>query len=694
MKKMEMLKKKRIAELSHEATWVENTTNTPLPDYLERTLMLGPNYNVPNREKFPYIETVAEIEKAIKPKENVDEIRAEVTTAMSNFINYNNQPRHHQQEWIAKDVGRSRKFLKENPTILITKADKGNKTVILSAEEYETKMEEMLQDATTYQKINYDPTARVSRKIKSILDGWKDSKYIDAKTHRKLNISDCNPPRIYGLPKTHKQGRPLRPVVSTIGSTTYRLAQFLSNILGKIVGKTENHVVNSFTFATEVTGVQTDEDEVMFSLDVTSLYTNVPVEYALECINRRWNELEDHTPIDKNSFTAAVKLVLGSTFFAYKGTFYKQTFGVPMGSPLSPVVANLVMERLEQESMRTLEEKQISLKVYRRYVDDCFCIAKEAHINMIVDVFNEFHDKLKFTVEREDNDKLKFLDMTLQRTNGKITKIWTPKQTNGRYLDFHSESPFQHKKNTAIALIDRAIKLTDASERPKTITTVKQILLKNHYPKWFITKLLKNRTHQHYNTIQWEETGRKEMKFVSTPYIPCLSEKLSKILNKHNITLAHKPRDKIKNTVFSRLKDPIPKLKTKNVVYAVPCGTEDGKVYVGQTGRMLKTRINEHQNNIRKKESKTGLTQHHLDEGHNFDFANTEILERIDNQASRTIAEAFHIKLLGDDKIVNMQRECGGIDSAYNGLVGKIRTLSTHTSRPNRVTQPNQHEDG
>lgn len=193
---------------------------------------------------------------------------------------------------------------------------------------------------------------------------------------------------------------------------------------------------------------------------------------------RRWDELEDHTPIDRNSFTTAVKLVLGSTFFVHNGVFYKQTFGVPMGSPLSPVVASLVMERLEQESMRTLEEKQISIKVYRRYVDDCFCIAKEAHINTIVDVFNEFHDKLKFTVELEENEKLKFLDMTLQRTNGRITKIWTPKQTNGRYLDFNSESPFQHKKNTAIALIDRAIKLTDAAERPKAIATVKQILLK------------------------------------------------------------------------------------------------------------------------------------------------------------------------------------------------------------------------
>lgn len=178
-------------------------------------------------------------------------------------------------------------------------------------------MEGMLQDETTYEKIRYDPTARVSRKIMSILDEWKECRYIDARTHRRLNVSNCNPPRIYGLPKIHKQGRPLRPVVSTIGTTTYRLAQYLSSILGKIVGKTEAHVVNSFTFATEVSGVQVNEDEVMFSLDVTSLYTNVPVDYALECIDQRWEEIEHHTPIDKANFVSAVKLVLGSSFFVY-----------------------------------------------------------------------------------------------------------------------------------------------------------------------------------------------------------------------------------------------------------------------------------------------------------------------------------------------------------------------------------------
>ncbi|XP_055542697.1 uncharacterized protein LOC129728289 [Wyeomyia smithii] len=160
--------------MSYEPSWVENTTNTPIPEFLERTLMLGPNYNVPNRGKFPYIETLSEIEKVIKYQKNVEEIRVDVTNAMSNFLNFHNQPHHHQQDWIAKDVGRSRKFLKENPDLLIIKADKGNKTVVLSSKEYEEKIEEMLRDDNTYEKIRYDPTARVSRKIKTILDNWRE----------------------------------------------------------------------------------------------------------------------------------------------------------------------------------------------------------------------------------------------------------------------------------------------------------------------------------------------------------------------------------------------------------------------------------------------------------------------------------------------------------------------------------------
>lgn len=103
-----------------------------------------------------------------------------------------------------------------------------------------------------------------------------------SRTQGRLKESSWNPSRIYGLPKIHKENRPLRPVVSTIGSATYNIPKFLASIIENIVGKEVSHVRNSFDFAKEVTWM--DEDEVLFSLDVVLLYTNIPLDYALRCL--------------------------------------------------------------------------------------------------------------------------------------------------------------------------------------------------------------------------------------------------------------------------------------------------------------------------------------------------------------------------------------------------------------------------
>ncbi|XP_058448888.1 uncharacterized protein LOC131428848 [Malaya genurostris] len=344
-----------------------------------------------------------------------------------------------------------------------------------------------------------------------------------------------------------------------------------------------------------------------------------------------------------------------------------------MGSPLSPVIANVVMERLEQECITTLEEKHVPIKVYRRYVDDCFCVGHEEHIQQVVECFNNFHSKLQFTIEKEENGRLKFLDMMLTRRDDHIERIWSPKQTDGRYLDFGSESPYAHKCNTAIALIDRAIKLSDCKNRPSAIRTAKNILQINHYPNWFVCKTLKERVHKHYNSLQERKVTTPEQSYVAVPYIPGLSEKLERIFKKYSTKLAFRPRDKIKNQVFTKLKDPNPPGKQTNVVYTIPCGADDGKVYIVQTGRKLEARVAEHKNDTKKKDARTGLSQHTQQEGHLFDFANTRILERIDNQKSRLTAEMFHIKILGEDRTVNLQRECGTFCTTYDGLVSKLR---------------------
>ncbi|XP_062710961.1 uncharacterized protein LOC134288993 [Aedes albopictus] len=534
-----------------------------------------------------------------------------------------------------------------------------------------------------------NPTNRVLKKMNSFIDEWHRKGYIDFRTQRRLKDSSCNPPRIYGLPKIHKENRPLRPVVSTIGSATYNMARFLADVIGKVVGKTVFHVRNSFDFAEEITGVQTSEEEVLFSLDVVSLYTNVPVDYALRCLLERWPEIEQHTNIDKDSFVDAVKVVLESTFFVYQANVYAQTFGVPMGSPLSPVIANIVMEKLEQECMVKLEEKQIRMRVYKRYVDDCFCVARKDQIQTIVEVFNEFHERLQFTVEEEVDAKIKFLDMMLERENNKITTSWLPKQANGRYLDFTSKSPFQQKQNTAIALIDRAIKLSCGEKREEALNQATRILAKNNYPTWFVHRVRKQRVHKHYNSLDAETGPDQHAKYVSAPYVPCLSEKLRKILRRNDVVLASRPQNKIKHKIFSKMKDPIPPGKQRNVVYSIPCGANDGKVYVGQTKRMLEVRMAEHKNDCKKRNPKSGLAVHNMEEGHSFDFEKTAVLERIEDPETRIIAEVFHIKKMGEKQTVNLQRECGNFNSTYNGLLTRLPARSNTRMR----RRPNTNDD-
>ena len=85
----------------------------------------------------------------------------------------------------------------------------------------------------------------------------------------------------------------------------------------------------------------------MVSFDVTSLFTKVPIDAALDVISQLLREdssLIDRTPIPASDLCLPIKLCLKSTYFQFQDTFFEQLEGAAMGSPLSPVVANLYME--------------------------------------------------------------------------------------------------------------------------------------------------------------------------------------------------------------------------------------------------------------------------------------------------------------------------------------------------------------
>ena len=89
-------------------------------------------------------------------------------------------------------------------------------------------------------------------------------------TQTPLTPQFSTPPQIYGLPKIHKAGTPLRPIVSSIGSPTYKLAKELARILAPLMGKTDTFVKNSVEFAEDIRKTPVEEETTMVSFDVVS----------------------------------------------------------------------------------------------------------------------------------------------------------------------------------------------------------------------------------------------------------------------------------------------------------------------------------------------------------------------------------------------------------------------------------------
>ena len=97
-------------------------------------------------------------------------------------------------------------------------------------------------------------------------------------------------PRIYGLPKVHKNGVPLCPIVNTIGFPTYRLAKYLANLLKPLVERTSSFVKDSASWIQEISNETLDENDILVSFDVVSLYTKILVTDAIETIKELTNE--------------------------------------------------------------------------------------------------------------------------------------------------------------------------------------------------------------------------------------------------------------------------------------------------------------------------------------------------------------------------------------------------------------------
>ena len=203
-----------------------------------------------------------------------------------------------------------------------------------------------------------------------------------------------------------------------------------------------------------------------------------------------------------------------------------------MGSPVSAVIANMVMEDVEQRALATSPVKPF---FWKRYVDDVISAVSGNEAERLLSHLNSVEPSIQFTLEREKDRHLPFLDLNVYRgEQGNLeTSVYRKPTHNDKYLAFDSHHPICHKKSVA-----------------KTLLYVSNVLKANGYTKTFLCNWQKPVTNSKALDEREPATG-----FAVIPYIQGVTEPIKRILNSHNVKVAQKPFQTLRH-IFAKPKDP------------------------------------------------------------------------------------------------------------------------------------------
>ena len=374
--------------------------------------------------------------------------------------------------------------------------------VIMDRQDYINKANHLLNQ-NTYRSIAKDPTNSIKIKLINILKRVKNQTGLDSNTYKSMYPTGCVPPKFYGLPKIHKQDTPLRPIVSSCGSVTYGVAKELAKILKSLVGKSPHHITSTQDFVEQANQIKLEPGECLSSYDVSALFTSVPIDPPLNIIKDLLDKdttLKERTVMEVSDIILLLEFCLKNTYFSFQDQFYEQVEGAAMGSPVSPIVAHLYMEYLEQKALSTAPTP----KFWHRYVDDTFVIHKEANKKGFLQHINSVDPALRLTVEDNKEDgSISFLDTIVKpEADGtlSITVYRKPTHTD-QYLQWDSHHHLSAKFSVIQTLSHRA---STVCSKPELLQQEKdhlrKALTKCKYPKWALDKV---ETQQVFQTGQW-----------------------------------------------------------------------------------------------------------------------------------------------------------------------------------------------
>jgi len=578
--------------------------------------------------------------------------------------------------------------LSKNKDIIISKADKGNAVVIQNKSDYSSKVTSILNTGGKFSLLlKGDPTQLREKRLQNELrDLWKakngprpkvgevpsKKQVLDWKVYDRLLPCGSKAGVLYGLPKVHKSGTPIRPIISAVQTYNYKLAKYLVEILTPQLFNDDNDMlIDTFDFVNKVRDLDLAVDKHMVSFDVESLFTNIPTDETIEIIldkthgpakipsdrtgkpiiNREAQNKLFHG-LRRDELKRFLVVCTKESHFQFDGKFYDQVDGVAMGSPLGPLFANVFMCNFVRKHRDHLTE--LGVRKWNRYVDDVFATVDDRTVaDAALTYLNAQHPNIRFTIEHEMDNKLPFLDTLVVRgVDSYKTTIYRKKTFTGVYLNWTSLTTKRYKIGLIYCLLDRIWKIcSDSDERDVQVEKLRRILERNEYPKFVVDrevekfiKLRKSPPPLPSNELAPDDATKN--RFIVLPYVSPRAEGFAKRLKLHvssyfpqvDFNVAFKAPNEIGK--FFPYKDRVTEITSRSlVVYRIRCGHPGcDESYIGKTERILLYRLKEHQH-----DKSSVCHQHEISTGHVMDVENVEVLDTADSDFKLRLKELLHI---------------------------------------------------
>ena len=188
------------------------------------------------------------------------------------------------------------------------------------------------------------------------------------------------------------------------GSVAYGTAKELARILKPLAGRSPYSVQNAKDFVEQVKNINLQSDECIIFYNGKELFTSVPIEPAIKIIQQHLEDDQEHqqrTSMTVKHIICLLQFCLKNTCLIFQDRFYEQVEGAAMGSPISPILANLYMEAFEIQGISTAPQP---LSLWRRFVDNTFVVIKKAQRDSFIEHINSIDYKIQFTMEDSRSD--------------------------------------------------------------------------------------------------------------------------------------------------------------------------------------------------------------------------------------------------------------------------------------------------